>query len=113
MVTKITTLICWTCEKTFERPTYVVRSAQKRYGDPKTFCSQKCLGKHVSSNWGFGSPGHPGGRPYNVAKTHCPKGHAYDQGNTYIELVTNVKKCKACRRVQSREYYHRNKGRAA
>lgn len=31
-------------------------------------------------------------------RTRCPKGHLYDEANTYINTTTNGRQCKACRR---------------
>lgn len=32
-----------------------------------------------------------------MAKTHCPKGHAYDEANTYVDKIGR-RNCRACRR---------------
>jgi hypothetical protein len=37
------------------------------------------------------------GRDANARKTHCPKGHSYDEGNTG-RTKQNHRYCKACRR---------------
>lgn len=42
---------------------------------------------------------------WNAAKTHCPKGHEYDEDNTYISK-RGERKCRACRRKPS-TYAHR------
>jgi hypothetical protein len=38
----------------------------------------------------------------NLAKTHCPKGHAYDEANTYVHVQKSrsctVRACRACNR---------------
>lgn len=34
----------------------------------------------------------------NRIKTHCPRGHAYDEANTYVSR-TGSRSCKACRRL--------------
>lgn len=44
------------------------------------------------------------GGPVNRAKTHCPKGHPYDEGNTHI-TVDGRRKCRTCDRER-----HRKKG---
>ena len=36
--------------------------------------------------------------PPNKLKTHCPKGHPYDEENTYIVPTTGWRQCKTCRR---------------
>lgn len=33
----------------------------------------------------------------NARKTHCPKGHPYDDINTYVSPNTGWRQCKACR----------------
>lgn len=35
----------------------------------------------------------------NLAKTHCPKGHPYDEANTYYRPGTNYRDCRECRRL--------------
>lgn len=37
----------------------------------------------------------------NVAKTHCPSGHAYDEPNTYFSR--NRRFCRTCKRAHKRE----------
>lgn len=39
----------------------------------------------------------------NVAKTHCPQGHAYDEANTYT-TPTGGRACRECQRTHSREW---------
>ena len=34
----------------------------------------------------------------NLAKTHCPYGHPYDEENTYVILSTGNRQCRICRR---------------
>lgn len=44
------------------------------------------------------------GRPaglYNRDKTHCPKGHPYDEENTYWEKNRRGRQCLACRKLAS------------
>lgn len=43
----------------------------------------------------------------NAVKTHCPKGHAYDDANTHIKKGT--RQCRACDRAR----YHARKARRA
>lgn len=40
---------------------------------------------------------------YQVVKTHCPRGHAYDRTNTYHQKARPGRKCRACRRERRRE----------
>jgi len=35
-------------------------------------------------------------------KTHCPKGHPYDEENTYINPSSNARNCRICSRVNSK-----------
>jgi hypothetical protein len=37
----------------------------------------------------------------NVRKTHCPRGHAYDEENTYTSK-RGMRHCKACQRNRAR-----------
>jgi hypothetical protein len=39
-----------------------------------------------------------------INKTHCPRGHAYDENNTY-DIPTGGRGCMECRRIASREYH--------
>lgn len=43
------------------------------------------------------------GTSYWANKTHCPNGHAYDDGNTYI-TPSGRRVCIACRRATTREW---------
>jgi len=36
----------------------------------------------------------------NAKKTHCPKGHAYDEANTYKYPKSGARYCRACKRAQ-------------
>src|SRR5207248_947904 len=38
----------------------------------------------------------------NVAKTHCPQGHPYDEANTYPVPQGGGRGCLTCRRIRSR-----------
>jgi hypothetical protein len=40
--------------------------------------------------------------PYNRDKTHCPKGHAYDEENTYFDR-NGGRNCKECKRQWKRD----------
>lgn len=40
----------------------------------------------------------------NAGKTHCPRGHKYDEANTYRERKRHVRQCKACRTLLMRGY---------
>lgn len=42
----------------------------------------------------------------NAAKTHCPRGHAYDTKNTYVSS-RGLRHCKACLRDNRRESWRR------
>lgn len=45
------------------------------------------------------------GRSYYIARTHCPKGHPYDDENTYINKKQNgrtARNCKVCSRIRQR-----------
>jgi hypothetical protein len=44
---------------------------------------------------------------HQTAKTHCPRGHAYDEANTYVD-PDGARRCRACRRVDACDPpYHR------
>jgi len=49
------------------------------------------------------------GIPRCAKITHCPKGHAYDAQNTWIDK-TGRRHCRECRTTSSRETYLRNRG---
>lgn len=44
----------------------------------------------------------------NLAKTHCPKGHAYDAENTYVIKKTGFRQCRECKRLQAYARYVQN-----
>lgn len=50
---------------------------------------------------------------WNRRKTRCPRGHAYDEANTYRRPNDNRRLCRACNREQNRANYHRRKGQVA
>lgn len=33
----------------------------------------------------------------HAARTHCPKGHAYDERNTWIQIRRNGQRCRVCK----------------
>jgi hypothetical protein len=41
------------------------------------------------------------GTNHSREKTHCPKGHPYDESNTYFEKDGRGRQCKACRSARS------------
>jgi hypothetical protein len=41
----------------------------------------------------------------NSNKTHCPKGHPYDEENTYVVPKTGMRQCKICRRETMKRYF--------
>lgn len=45
----------------------------------------------------------------NAAKIACPRGHPYDEANTYIDPTTRGRKCRACRREASTRRDHRGR----
>ncbi len=48
------------------------------------------------------------GTHHHVRKTHCPKGHPYDETNTYHH-PNGGRICIECRRIGLREHYRRKK----
>jgi len=47
------------------------------------------------------------GRHPEQKVTHCPKGHPYDEANTYI-TPSGARNCKACSRERCRQRWHNN-----
>lgn len=45
----------------------------------------------------------------NAAKTSCPRGHAYDETNTYVRKGTTDRGCRKCRTAQVNEHYARSR----
>lgn len=43
------------------------------------------------------------------SKTHCLKGHPYDEANTYVHPVTGHRWCRACRALRMRESNRRKR----
>lgn len=41
------------------------------------------------------------------SKTHCPQGHEYTEANT--RMYRNRRNCRACHKVKSLAWYHKNK----
>src|SRR4051794_5538943 len=41
-------------------------------------------------------------RSYPVRKTHCPRGHVYDEANTYVG-ASRKRQCRTCHRERMRE----------
>lgn len=41
--------------------------------------------------------------PHNAAKTHCKRGHKFDNQNTYVDPGTGARKCRTCSRATARE----------
>lgn len=48
--------------------------------------------------WAAGLLTMPPGSAINAAKTHCPKGHPYDETNTY--RISRERRCRACMRAR-------------
>lgn len=48
----------------------------------------------------------------NAAKTHCKRGHPFDEENTHIEAGRGGRQCKTCNRERTREYRARLKAAA-
>lgn len=48
------------------------------------------------------------GRTGNTGKTHCKRGHPFDDANTRYH--NGARWCRACDRQRSLTYYHMNKG---
>ena len=51
------------------------------------------------------------GRNWQSQVTHCPKGHAYDEANTYIPK-SGGRVCRACKRERSSADYYKAKRQA-
>lgn len=44
--------------------------------------------------------------------THCPKGHSYDESNTYVTPGKPTRHCKQCVRIRAREYQRKLQNKA-
>lgn len=40
---------------------------------------------------------------YQLSKSHCPRGHAYDEANTRRRLSTGHRQCRACIEIRKQE----------
>jgi hypothetical protein len=40
------------------------------------------------------------GADANARKTHCPRGHVYDEANTYFAAGTGHRQCRVCKRIR-------------
>ena len=49
------------------------------------------------------------GSHFFAAKTHCPKGHPYDETNTYRSPGRNYRKCRECMRAQAKRTNERRR----
>jgi hypothetical protein len=45
----------------------------------------------------------------NALKTHCPKGHAYDERNTYVNPRTGGRTCRECNNESQKNYQERKR----
>ena len=50
-----------------------------------------------------------GNSAINAKKTHCPKGHPYDETNTYVGRIKNDRKCRICQIEGAKLRYRRSK----
>jgi hypothetical protein len=55
----------------------------------------------------FAPPPTPGRSSPQRQRTHCPKGHPYDEANTYV-TPRGWRQCRTCNRAHYRAYYHRH-----
>lgn len=46
---------------------------------------------------------------WKLATTHCPRGHEYNDENTYYDRRRNKRQCRACGREAQREYQRRKR----
>ncbi len=51
-----------------------------------------------------------GEQHYNARKTHCPRGHPYDDANTYTSPGSGSRTCRLCRRQFERTRKRRKRG---
>lgn len=52
------------------------------------------------------------GRHPGSLKTHCPSGHEYTDGNTYINAASGSRVCRACLRIHNRNSKRRKRAAA-
>jgi hypothetical protein len=52
----------------------------------------------------YGTPEWNGAK-FNLAKTHCPKGHPYDEGNTYVSPDGRRRSCRICLKGHKERFY--------
>jgi HNH endonuclease len=45
------------------------------------------------------------GRRFNAEKTHCKRGHPFDEANTYIHPSDGHRQCRACARMMMARYW--------
>lgn len=65
---------------------------------------KKCGDRKREPLWGEDSLNKPRGYALlNTRKTHCPRGHEYNDANTRL-TVKGWRQCKECRRAQTRRY---------
>ena len=62
-----------------------------KYDDPKDYI-QSCRSCHKKFDRIYTNCG-------NADLTHCKRGHAFDEDNTYIHKKSGKRRCKSCRRV--------------
>jgi hypothetical protein len=48
----------------------------------------------------------------NAAKTHCPKGHPYNEENTMFDVKRKLRSCRECSRRRAREWKARRRAAA-
>lgn len=49
------------------------------------------------------------GEAYNSLKTHCPMGHEYNEGNTFVRKGTGYRFCRTCNNVKIMAAYYARK----
>jgi hypothetical protein len=63
--------------------------------------------RDAARRWGAWRP--PAAKSYARPATHCPKGHAFDEVNTYVHAKSGKRMCKTCANAR----YLRRKATAA
>ena len=102
----VVVLTCDTCGVTFERPIRIHAYNQDR-GIVSTFCGSTCQRQGLRK-WQHQK---------RLMRTECVKGHALTEDNIYTFETTNPstgavyhgRRCRICRNVYARDYYHRKK----